>query len=114
MEKRHGHYCIICGEYKANEKFSGKGHKARICKKCSKLEPEKLNEIKTIKKLLDLPFHLSSVQLSWLKQMQESDNPDIKEAAEWAYDLRFAPENTIEETDYYEDFDDIDLDDVFF
>ena len=46
--------------------------------------------------------------------MQESDNPDIKEAAEWAYDLRFAPENTIEETDYYEDFDDIDLDDVFF
>ena len=49
MEKPHGHYCIICGEYKANEKFSGKGHKAHICKKCSKLGPEKLNEIKTIK-----------------------------------------------------------------
>lgn len=24
--KKHGHYCKVCGEYKANEKFSGKGH----------------------------------------------------------------------------------------
>ena len=24
-----GHYCKICGEYKANEKFSGKGHAVR-------------------------------------------------------------------------------------
>ena len=23
--KKHGHYCKVCGEYKANEKFSGKG-----------------------------------------------------------------------------------------
>ena len=29
--KKHGHYCKICGEYKANEKFSGKGHAAHIC-----------------------------------------------------------------------------------
>ena len=33
----HGHYCKICGEYKANEKFSGKGHAVHICKTCSKL-----------------------------------------------------------------------------
>lgn len=33
----HGHYCKICGEYKANEKFSGKGHAAHICKSCSHL-----------------------------------------------------------------------------
>ena len=24
--KKRGHYCKICGEYKSNEKFSGKGH----------------------------------------------------------------------------------------
>lgn len=23
--KKHGHYCKVCGEHKANEKFSGKG-----------------------------------------------------------------------------------------
>ncbi|GHU50197.1 hypothetical protein AGMMS49975_00730 [Clostridia bacterium] len=22
----HGHYCRVCGEFEANEKFSGKGH----------------------------------------------------------------------------------------
>lgn len=33
-KKRQGHYCRICGEYKANEKFSGKGHAQYICKSC--------------------------------------------------------------------------------
>lgn len=30
-----GHYCRICGRTRANEKFSGKGHKNHICKDCS-------------------------------------------------------------------------------
>lgn len=33
-KKQQGHYCKICGERKANEKFSGKGHAAHICKSC--------------------------------------------------------------------------------
>ena len=32
--RKQGHYCRICGEYKANEKFSGKGHAQHICKSC--------------------------------------------------------------------------------
>lgn len=36
-KKRQGHYCRICGEYKANEKFSGKGHARHICKECQSL-----------------------------------------------------------------------------
>lgn len=38
--KRHGHDCKVCGEYKTNEKFSGKGHAAHICKTCAVLPPE--------------------------------------------------------------------------
>ena len=30
--KHQGHYCKMCGEYKSNESFSGKGHKLHICK----------------------------------------------------------------------------------
>ncbi|NLN87170.1 MAG: hypothetical protein GX133_06155 [Syntrophomonadaceae bacterium] len=30
-----GHYCRICGRTRANEKFSGKGHKNHVCKDCS-------------------------------------------------------------------------------
>ena len=33
-KKQQGHYCRICGDYKANEKFSGKGHAQHICKSC--------------------------------------------------------------------------------
>ena len=29
-KKQQGHYCRICGDYKANEKFSGKGHAQHI------------------------------------------------------------------------------------
>ena len=38
--KQQGHYCRICGEYKANEKFSGKGHARHICKECQSLPEE--------------------------------------------------------------------------
>ena len=51
VKKKHrGHYCKICGEYKSNESFSGKGHAQHICKKC-------MGELKKgKKKVLDLPF----------------------------------------------------------
>ena len=49
-KKHRGHYCKICGEYKSNESFSGKGHAQHICKKCMG-EMNKGN-----KKILGLPF----------------------------------------------------------
>ena len=54
--KKHGHYCKVCGEYKANEKFSGKGHAAHICKSCASLSPEKQAEQMTVNRLLNLPI----------------------------------------------------------
>lgn len=39
-KKSHGHYCKVCGSYKPNEQFSGKGHKQHICKKCMQLPVE--------------------------------------------------------------------------
>ena len=35
-KKKGGHYCFGCDKYLANEKFSGKGHKKHICRKCQK------------------------------------------------------------------------------
>ena len=32
-----GHYCRICGRERANEKYSGKGHRVHVCKDCWKL-----------------------------------------------------------------------------
>ena len=44
-KKKHGHYCRICGDYKPNEKFSGKGHARHICKACTKLSVDQRNEL---------------------------------------------------------------------
>lgn len=35
-KKRRGHYCKGCGEFKANEKFTGKGRSQHLCKECKK------------------------------------------------------------------------------
>ena len=44
-KKRQGHYCKICGEIKANEKFSGKGHKIHICKSCQSLSKKEKEDM---------------------------------------------------------------------
>lgn len=44
-KKRQGHYCKICGEIKANEKFSGKGHAKHICKSCQSKPADKQADI---------------------------------------------------------------------
>ena len=64
--KKHGRCCKVCGEYRANEKFSGKGHAAHICKVCAQLPPEEQAERMTLNRLSDLPWRLSSAQKSWL------------------------------------------------
>ena len=43
-----GHYCRICERTRANEKFTGKGHKNHICKECTNKAKSKLNESKKI------------------------------------------------------------------
>jgi hypothetical protein len=35
-KRKGGHYCIGCGQYRANERFSGKGHRQHLCKDCKK------------------------------------------------------------------------------
>ena len=44
---RMGHYCRICGRKRANEKFSGKGHRVHVCKDCGKLPLAQREKIET-------------------------------------------------------------------
>lgn len=87
--KKHGHYCKICGEHKANEKFSGKGHAAHICKSCAAMPLEERNQAMTLTRILNLPWYLSKEQCAWLKKRCHDDRPIIKEAAQQAYECRF-------------------------
>ena len=48
-KKSPGHYCKICGERKANERFSGKGHAVHICKECQSLSAEVQTDMRRIR-----------------------------------------------------------------
>ena len=50
MKKRkyQDHYCKICGRRKSNEKFSGSGYTAHICRDYAKLPKEKRDDMQTI------------------------------------------------------------------
>lgn len=89
MAKKHGHYCKVCGEYKSNESFSGKGHSAHICKKCAVLSPAERSKEMTLARLMNLPYRLSAEQKAWLKGMKKDKCPEIAEAAQMVYAEHF-------------------------
>jgi hypothetical protein len=39
------HYCRICERSRANEKFTGRGHRNRICKDCQRLPRDEIDRI---------------------------------------------------------------------
>ena len=86
----HGHYCKICGEYKANEKFSGKGHAAHICKSCSKLSATEKAEAMTINRLMDLPTgRLNANDKKGLENRMHDRRPEVASLAREVYSMHF-------------------------
>ena len=106
MKKKRGHYCKVCGEYKANEKFSGRGHAAHICKACASLPPEKKAEMMTVNRLLNLPWRLSKEQLAWLRNRTKDRRPEVRALAHHIYEMRFPPrERFVYEEDWEDELD---------
>ena len=46
-----GHTCRICGRVRANERFSGRGHRDHICKDCQRMPREERERIERLDKL---------------------------------------------------------------
>lgn len=81
-----GHYCKICGEYKANEKFSGKGHAVHICKSCSRLSAAEKAEAQTMNRLMGLPLrHLNQGDKKWLENRIHDSRPEVAGLAREIY-----------------------------
>ena len=69
-KKHKGHYCRICGEYKANEKFSGKGYAQHICKTCMYHSND--NEPLSSENIVDADYDVESDDMDY-----DMFNPDI-------------------------------------
>jgi hypothetical protein len=123
-KKRQGHYCKVCGERKANEKFSGKGHANHICKACSALPVARRNELQRINRIfgIGMNFYIPKDKLRLLKKY--ASDRRYPEAAQHAKDIlcRFDDRGNLQENDFWGDdefpnnndeyilFDDSDID----
>ena len=68
-----GHFCWICLKILPNEKFSGKGHKNHICKKCSKIPKEKIEKISDERFIFDM-LHQKNISLKNIKKLERMGN----------------------------------------
>lgn len=90
QNKPHGHFCYVCGEHKANEKFSGRGHANHICKQCQALPVAKRNEMVAVRKLDNMAFrYLSKTEINWLRKKMNDPRPEVRDAAQAAYTMKF-------------------------
>ena len=88
--KPRGHYCKVCGEHKANEKFSGRGHNAHICKKCSTMPVAERNEEMTLRKIEGMAFrYLSESEIKWLRGKMSDARPTVREVACETHAVKF-------------------------
>ena len=78
-----GHYCRICGSVKANEKFSGKGHRNHICRDCSKLPKEEKEAVEQEEEIFGFlaQSHISDKNVTRLKTLASSQNERISDLA---------------------------------
>lgn len=89
-KRPHGHYCKICGEYKANEKFSGKGHAAHICKSCSRLSVAEKAAAMDINRMMNFPMRrLSDGEKKWLQGKMHDKCPEVADTAREIYNVCF-------------------------
>ena len=88
--KPHGHFCYVCGEHKANEKFTGRGHANHICQVCQALPAYRRNEMIAVRKIGNMAFrHLSETEIKWLRGKMNDSRPEVRAAAREAHAVKF-------------------------
>ena len=78
-----GHFCRFCGRVRANEQFSGKGHKIHVCKRCQRLPESKRQAIEAEDDIFGFmqQSHISSKNTARLEQLAKSKQPRIARLA---------------------------------
>lgn len=89
-KKKQGHFCKVCGEHKVNEKFSGKGHAAHICKACAKLPASERSEMETLRRIDGMAFrYINDGDIKWLRKRMKDSREEVREAAVAVNQLKF-------------------------
>lgn len=82
-----GQYCKACGEYKANEKFFGKGHAAHIGKTCFQRSAAEQAEVMAINRPMNFPIgrvskRFTADRISHILTMIDFDTDGVERSME--------------------------------
>lgn len=79
-----GHFCRICGRVRANEKFTGRGHRRHICKDCQRrprAEHDRLDRLEELDRFLRQSIISGKNQLR-LRVLTQHPDPEVRSMAE--------------------------------
>lgn len=102
-KKQQGHYCRICGDYKANEKFSGKGHAQHICRECQSLPEEVKADMVRCNEVERAAFKYPMTRQDWELLEKYASKYKDRESGRFAQDMldmkrdNRAPDEDLEE-----------------
>ncbi|MBQ1492077.1 MAG: transglycosylase SLT domain-containing protein, partial [Blautia sp.] len=83
--KSQGKTCIICGQRKSNESFSGGGHAKNICKKCARLSKGERDERVLINRIENIGLRMDRKKWKWLEELRNDPRENVRRAAEEVY-----------------------------
>ena len=109
-KRRHnGHYCKICGCYKSNESFTGKGHARHICKQCQSLPKDEQADMMRCNEVERATFRFPMRRQDWELLEKYAKKYKDRESGQFAQDMLdmkrsvCVPEDDDEETDEWDD-----------
>jgi hypothetical protein len=78
-----GHYCRICRRERPNERFSGRGHRIHVCKRCNAKPKSERQFIEDTDEIFGFmrQSHISERNVARLEQMTKSENPQVASLA---------------------------------
>ena len=77
------YYCRICGRGRANEKFSGRGRRDRICKDCQRLPRDQRDHIERLDELYGFleQSNISPKNIARLEILAQHASSEVKDLA---------------------------------
>ncbi len=84
-----GHYCHICDRIRANEKFSGRGHRDHICNDCQRLPREERDRVTCLDELYGFleQSHISQKNIDRLGILTRHADPEVCKLANLVLDI---------------------------
>lgn len=109
-KKHNGYYCKVCGCYKSNESFTGKGHARHICKQCQSLPKDEQADMMRCNEVERAAFRFPMKRQDWELLEKYAKKYKDRESGQFAQEMLDTKRDICVPGDYDEETDEWDDD----